>query len=293
VSWLKLDLEVAAADADDVGDLLLGMGAVSVTVSPGSDDAVLEPALGTTPLWRRNRLSILLPLDADVAAIRASLEARKSVDDERFNFAVSFIEDADWLNRWRDHAVEHCFADRLWVVPRDVEMPSGIVLRLDPGLAFGTGGHPTTRLCLDWLARQNLDGLRVLDFGCGSGILALGACLLGARQVVAVDHDPQALLATRENAAYNQITDEQLMVLGPAEFSSDDGFDVVIANILANPLLELAPTFMSLLQPGGALVLSGLLADQADQIVAGYPEVDFDEPSRSGDWLRLSGVSRA
>jgi len=285
VSWLKLDLEVVAAQADEIGDLLLDLGAVSVTVSPESDDAVLEPAPGTTPMWQRNRLSALLPLDADIAALRAALAD--------LDLQVSFVDDADWLNRWRDHAVEHCFAGRLWVIPRDAEAPDGLSLRLDPGLAFGTGGHPTTRLCLQWLAARDLTGLRVLDFGCGSGILALAACVLGAEEVVAVDHDPQALLATRENAAYNQLTDAQLVVREPGDLSAGAGFDVVVANILANPLLELTPTFMRLLRPGGMLVLSGLLADQADQIVAGYPEVRFDAPVQEGDWLRLSGTKHA
>jgi ribosomal protein L11 methyltransferase len=163
-------------------------------------------------------------------------------------------------------------------------------LRLDPGLAFGSGGHPTTRLCLEWLAGQQLEGLRVLDFGCGSGILGLAAGVLGARQVVAVDHDPQALLATRENAAYNQITGKQLIVQAPAELSGAGDFDVVVANILANPLLELASWITALLRPGGMLALSGLLANQAEQILEGYPGIRFGEPMQDGDWLRLSGV---
>ena len=296
MSWLQLDLDVVAAQADDIGDLLLDLGAVSVTVSPGSpglQDAVLEPAPGTTPMWPTSRLSALLPLNADVAAVRATLAALDLDPIADPNLQVSFVDDADWLNRWRDHAVEHCFAGRLWVIPRDAELPDGLSLKLDPGLAFGTGGHPTTRLCLEWLAARDVTGLRVLDFGCGSGILALAACVLGAEQVVAVDHDPQALLATRENAAYNQVTDAQLVVQEPGDLSVGAGFDVVVANILANPLLELAPEFMRLLRPGGMLVLSGLLVDQADQTVAGYPEVRFDAPVQEGEWLRLSGIKHA
>ncbi len=289
MSWLKLDLDVGAADADSISDLLLHLGAVSVTVSAASEDAVLEPAPGTAPLWRSNRLSALLPLDADVAAIRASLAER--VADPRF--AVEFVEDQDWLARWREHAVDHCFGNRLWVVPRDTATAVAPVVKLDPGLAFGTGAHPTTRLCLEWLAAHDLRGLRVLDFGCGSGILALAACVLGADRVVAVDHDPQALLATRENAAYNRITRAQLVVQQPAELTGEDGFDVIIANILANPLLELAARFMALLRPGGLLVLSGLLANQADQIVKGYSEIQFDAPTRDGDWVRMAGAHRS
>ena len=289
MSWLKLDVDVAFADADEVGDLLLELGAVSVTVSASSEDTVVEPAPGATPLWRRNRLSALLPLDTDVAFVRESLASR--LVDPRFE--VGFVEDQDWLARWREHAVEDCFAGRLWVLPRDAPARAAPVLRLDPGLAFGTGGHPTTRLCLEWLAGQQLDGLRILDFGCGSGILAIAACVLGAQQVVAVDHDPQALLATRENAAYNRVRGAQLTVQEPAELSGEGAFDVVVANILANPLLELASLITALLRPGGMLVLSGLLANQADQILAGYPGVRFDAPVHDGDWLRLSGSKRA
>lgn len=286
MSWLKLDLDVAAADAEAVGDLLLALGAVSVSVSASSADAVVEPAPGATPLWRRNRLSALLPLDADVAAVRNSLA--EHVPDARFE--VGFVGEDEKLEGWREYAVERCFGGRLWVLPRDARARSGPTLRLDPGLAFGTGRHPTTRLCLEWLASRDLGGARLLDFGCGSGILALAACALGAGEVVAVDHDPQALLATRENAAYNHVTSEQLIVQEPTEIAVGGGFDVIVANILANPLLELAAEFVALLRPGASLVLSGILADQTDQVVDGYPGIRFDAPVRDGDWLRLSGV---
>ncbi|MFP6817437.1 MAG: 50S ribosomal protein L11 methyltransferase [Pseudomonadales bacterium] len=286
MSWLKLDLDVAAADAEAVGDLLLALGAVSVSVSASSADAVVEPAPGATPLWRRNRLSALLPLDADVAAVRNSLA--EHVPDARFE--VGFVGEDEKLEGWREYAVERCFGGRLWVLPRDARARSGPTLRLDPGLAFGTGRHPTTRLCLEWLASRDLGGARLLDFGCGSGILALAACALGAGEVVAVDHDPQALLATRENAAYNHVTSEQLIVQEPTEIAVGGGFDVIVANILANPLLELAAEFVALLRPGASLVLSGILADQTDQVVDGYPGIRFDAPVQDGDWLRLSGV---
>jgi ribosomal protein L11 methyltransferase len=230
----------------------------------------------------------LLPLDADVAALRDSLA--EHVPDARFE--VGFVADDEKLEGWRDYAVERCFGGRLWVIPRDARARSGPTLRLDPGLAFGTGAHPTTRLCLEWLASRDLHGQRLLDFGCGSGILALAACVLGAGEVVAVDHDPQALLATRENAAYNHVTPEQLIVQEPTEVAAGGGFDVIVANILANPLLELASEFMALLRPGSALVLSGILPDQTDQLVDGYPGIRFDAPIRDGDWLRLSGVKR-
>ena len=228
MSWLKLDLDVVAAEADEVGDLLLSLGALCVSMGPGSEDVVLEPAPGAAPLWRCTRISALLPLDADLAAVRANVESQVRGCNFDMTFDVNFVEDADWLTSWRANAVYRCFGDRLWVVPRDVEPPSGVCLRINP--------------------------------------------------------------ATRENAAYNQVTAAQLIVQDPADLSADGGFDVVVANILANPLLELASLFMTLLRPGGSLVLSGLLAHQEDRVVKGYPQLRFEAPTQTGSWLRLSGV---
>jgi ribosomal protein L11 methyltransferase len=189
MSWLKLDIEVVAAHVDAVGDLLLGLGASSaaVTPAPGTSGMIVEPDPGATPLWQRCKLSALLPLDVDLAEVHAGLAryAVKVLD-------TGFLEDANWLERWRQHAVQECFGGRLWLQPRDADPVAGLCLRLNPGLAFGTGGHPTTRMCLQWLAAQDLGGCTLVDYGCGSGVLGLAACVLGAREVVAVDHDPQA-----------------------------------------------------------------------------------------------------
>jgi ribosomal protein L11 methyltransferase len=216
---------------------------------------------------------------------------------------VEIVDDADWHERWRVHAVRQLFGGRLWVLPRDEPVPDspgvpaqGPVLRLDPGLAFGSGAHPTTRLCLQGLAALELAGLRVLDFGCGSGILALAACLLGAREVVAIDHDPQALAATRDNAAFNGIDAGRLLVgdldaLG-AQGWDREPFDVIVANILANPLVDLAPRLTTLLRPGGTLMLSGLLAGQEAPIRAAYPRVEFAAAVADQEWIRLDGRVR-
>jgi ribosomal protein L11 methyltransferase len=294
--WLLLSVAADRRFAEATSTLLEDLGAAAVTVTGAGEEQLLEPAPGEQPLWREVRLQALLDPATDLAALRSALGGTdiRLVD-------VDFLGDDDWQERWRAYAVRACFGGRLWLLPKDepftAESQGGqgaepaAVLRLDPGLAFGSGSHPTTRLCLAGLAEQSLQGRRVLDFGCGSGVLALAACLLGAREVVAVDHDPQALLATRENAAFNGIGSGQLRVLGPDEFSRDPQppFDLVVANILANPLVELAPRLAALLAPRSILMLSGLLAEQESMIRAAYPGVTFDPAVRDAEWIRLDG----
>jgi ribosomal protein L11 methyltransferase len=296
-AWLELSIEVPAGMAERTGERLDELGAVAVTFVGAGADEVLEPLPGEQPLWAVVRLAALFEIEADIRAIRQGLEAAGArVLD------VTLFEDADWQERWRAHAVRQRFGDRLWVVPRDEPLPEDAkatggpppaVLRLDPGLAFGSGSHPTTRLCLTRLATLDLRGRRVLDFGCGSGILALAAGLLGAREVVAIDHDPQALAATRDNAQYNGLGAEQLRVgdqsLLDAAGADAGSFDVVIANILANPLVELAPLLIRLLAPGGVLVLSGLLVEQEGMIRSAYPGVEFAPAVVEEEWIRLDG----
>jgi ribosomal protein L11 methyltransferase len=289
MSWLRLRVQVPREQIEPVERLLESLGALSVTLQNAGTDPVLEPDPGETVLWADSRIEALFTLDSDVAALREAMQQAGLVAS-----SVDFLDDQDWLNRWRQYAVEFCFADKLWIVPRDVESVVEPALRLDPGLAFGTGSHPTTRLCLSWLAGWQLEGLDVLDFGCGSGILALAALKLGASRVVAIDHDPQALLATRENAAYNGLLDERLIVGGRLAASVYE-FDVVVANVLANPLIELSTLLSGVLRPGGALVLSGLLAHQGDAVKAAYPEMHFEPDGLETDeqgarWIRLVGL---
>jgi ribosomal protein L11 methyltransferase len=288
--WLLLYVTADRDQVDAASAQLESLGALAVTLSGTGEEQLLEPLPGQQPLWRQVRLQALLEPDADLAALRQALTGTAQIVD------VDFLGDDDWRERWRAYAVRASFGGRLWLLPKDepYDPPAtAAVLRLDPGLAFGSGSHPTTRLCLEGLAGQALDGRRVLDFGCGSGVLALAACLLGAREVVAVDHDPQALLATRENATYNSIGTERLHVLRPEEFSVGADawppFDVVVANILANPLAELAPLLTASLAPSGLLMLSGLLADQEPMIRAAYPEISFGPPVCEAEWIRLDG----
>lgn len=308
VSWLQLSVAVTRECADAAGEALQAAGAEAVSYVGAGPEELLEPGPGEQPLWERIRLQALLPPDTDLKHLRSRLEVLDaSLED------VAFVAPEDWQARWRAHAVRGCFGGRLWLMPRDepfeppapdpaqapqpVHQQAPVVLRLDPGLAFGSGSHPTTRLCLSALAGLPLDGLDVLDYGCGSGVLAVAAALLGARRVVAVDHDPQALTATRDNARFNGIDAPQLEVLAPDELVRPDAparqFHVVVANILANPLVQLAPRLTALTRPGGRLLLSGLLEAQRPQVMAAYPDLTFDAPAREGDWVRIDGVRGA
>jgi ribosomal protein L11 methyltransferase len=288
VSWLRLSIDLEEPEIDLAEAQLEALGAVSVTVTAAGEEVIVEPDPGTVPVWRRCRLEALFDLSVDVAGLQKVLgEVGIAVAD------VGFLEDADWQSRWRRHAVNTRIGDRLWLVPKDVEPPDEPALKLDPGLAFGTGSHPTTRLCLNWLAGQSLAGMTVLDYGCGSGILGLAALKLGCDSVVAIDHDPQALLATEDNAAYNALADRRLVVGGP-ELLGDQRFDVVLANILANPLIELAPALTRALVPAGVIVMSGMLEDQWQTVSAAYPDIRFEPPAIEADehlarWVCLTG----
>ncbi len=291
MGWLRLTFELSRDRASAAEALLEELGAVSVTYLAATADehSIVEPAVGATPLWQRCELQALFDVDVDFREVRQRLQTAHL---QQTNLTVDFLDDADWLNRWRQYAVEFQFGGRLWIAPRDSEVPGELVLRLDPGLAFGTGSHPTTRLCLDWLARAALENRRLLDFGCGSGILALAARVLGCEVVYAIDHDPQALLATQENAAYNRLADARLIVGAQDVVADVAPFDVVVANILANPLIELAGEIAGMLVPGGKLVLSGILHAQIAQVQAAYPNMDFELPALEADaqgaqWVRL------
>lgn len=297
VSWLQLSVAVDRDRADATAELLEAGGAAAVTLCGADAEALLEPAPGARPLWRRVRLLALLDPGADLAALRRHLAAAGAHLDD-----VTFVAEADWTTRWRSGSARGRFGNRLWLVPRDEPFQpptaSAVVMRLDPGLGFGSGSHPTTRLCLAGLAEWPLAGTRVLDYGCGSGILAIAASLLGAEAVWAVDHDPQALLATRDNAAYNAVPECRLEVVAPEHLPEPDdeagAFDMVVANILANPLMELAPRLTGLLRRDGRLMLCGLLAGQMRRVVDAYPGVAFAaEPVREAEWIRLDGRRRA
>ena len=303
--WLELSLPCTRATQPRVERALEDVGALAVTLLDADADttdeeAILEPGVGETPLWDDVALSALFDADADPLVLLAALE---SFDPDLRWTEVRFrrVEDADWERAWMDRYQPLHFGERTWIVPWNRELPDGAdapdaaVIRLDPGLAFGSGTHPTTALCLRWLdglaAEGALDGATVLDFGCGSGILALAALKLGAARAVGIDNDPQALLATADNAARNDVG-ERLLVAGPPDAPADT-YPVVVANILASALDGLADTLAARVAPGGRIALSGILAGQEGPLLDRYGAwFDNLAVAREDDWIRIDGIRR-
>lgn len=287
MAWLQLSVEVHSSRIEPVSDLFSEAGALSVTLLDARDEALLEPAPGEHPLWKESRVIGLFPQDFQIAGLQAQLSAAFPESD--VTLFSETLEERDWSSTWRETFQCMQFGRRLWVCPSGEQGSNAeaITVSLDPGLAFGTGTHVTTALCLEWLDGHLLPGESVIDFGCGSGILAIAAALLGAGQVRAVDIDPQALIATRENARRNRV-EQRIDVSLPAEMSPQPAHTLV-ANILSNPLIRMATTMQSLLVPGGAIVLTGILENQTQDVLAAYrPWFDFDEPVQRDGWVRLS-----
>lgn len=289
-SWLQVHLEIAKDEAPLAELALESLGALSVTLGDAADEALLEPPPGALPLWQRTRATGLF--DAEAIG-RAALEQRVRAGlrpEWLATLRIEALADRQWERAWLDDFHPMRFGERLWICPdgQIAEGPDPVVVELDPGLAFGTGTHPTTALCLRWLDAHPPAGLQVIDFGCGSGVLALAAAKLGAKRVIALDHDPQALAATADNARKNGVA-ERIEIL-PAGASPDAPADLVLANILAGTLIELAPQITGLTRPGGRIVLSGVLATQATTVAQAYRN-DFamQPPVQQEDWVLLSG----
>ena len=282
---------------DDVGALAVTM--LDANAGTSNEDAILEPGVGETPLWASITLSALFAHDADALLLLAALESfDPGLDWGRVSFRN--VEDQDWERAWMDQYVPLRFGERTWIVPWNHALPGdagdgAAVVRLDPGLAFGSGTHPTTALCLRWLdglaGEGLLDGARVLDFGCGSGILALAALKLGAVHATGIDNDAQALQATADNAARNGVG-ERLSVHAP-EDAPEGTWPVVVANILASALDALAGTIATRVAPGGRLALSGILDGQQQPLLERYGEwFDGLRVAVDGDWVRIDGIRR-
>ena len=293
MNWIQISLKATdAQQVEPLEDALLAAGALSVTLSDAADQPLLEPGPGETPLWRETIVTGLFDAAEDPDAIAARLRAILQTDDLP-SLRAEPLEARDWTRAWMDDFQPLSFGQRLWIVPDGFETPEpdAINLRIDPGLAFGTGTHPTTALCLEWLDAHDLNGLHIIDYGCGSGVLAIAALLLGARMACCVDNDPQAIQATRDNALKNAVNDRLRAFL--THEASCQPADIVLANILAGPLQQLAPALAGLTRPGGQLVLSGILANQTAELTNVYEHwFDMRPPVIRDDWVRLEGVRR-
>lgn len=293
MDWLQLRVDTVREQTDAVEDALLAAGAVSVTLEDSADQPILEPALGETPLWNATRVTGLFHADTDTD--QATVIATAAFGDSLPRYRWEILEDKDWEREWMDNFHPMRFGQRLWICPswQSPPDPHAANLMLDPGLAFGTGTHPTTALCLQWLDGCELADKTVIDYGCGSGILGIAALLLGARQVLAIDNDPQALIATRDNAKRNGIGLDKIHTHLPEQAPANQPADIVVANILAGPLAELAPLISQNTKTGGQLALSGIIASQAPVLVSCYQQwFDMDSPVEEQGWVRLSGCKR-
>ncbi|OGA16343.1 MAG: ribosomal protein L11 methyltransferase [Betaproteobacteria bacterium RIFCSPLOWO2_02_FULL_66_14] len=295
--WLALEIEVDAANAEAMAEALLERGADSVSAEDAEAGSAQEsplygePELQRAAAWRRNRMTVLVAQGTDAAALIGEASSAAGISPPP-RARASIIEDDDWVRRTQSQFAPIRVGDRLWVVPHWCLPPQddrAVVIRLDPGLAFGTGSHTSTRLALAWLERVLRGGERVLDYGCGSGILALAAAKLGASAVTAVDLDSQAIQAAAANARANGVALQTAMpdALPPGQF------DVIVANILAGPLAGLEPEFAARAHTGARIALSGILVSQAADVTAVYaPRFDLKTESNDGDWVLLSGVRR-
>ena len=287
---LQLTLDIGSRDPAPYEDALFELGAVSVTLEDAADDPVLEPAPGETPLWPTVVVKAVFPPDADADVLAACLaQALPDAPAPRFEA----LPDKAWEREWLKDFKPMRFGRRVWVCPGGLPAgaPDAIRIELDPGLAFGTGTHPTTALCLEWLDGRDLAGVTTVDYGCGSGILAIAAAKLGAASVLAMDIDPQALIATRENAERNGVAALTEVTADPELDASRA--DVLVANILAGPLVELAPRFAQAVRAGGQLALSGLLLEQADTVTSAYrPWFDIGIAASRDGWALLAGRRR-
>ncbi len=290
MAWWRVSLNCPAARLDAVEALLLELGAESLSLADAGDEPIYEPLPGVAPVWRESIVSALFDDRADPAALQSELE-RALPGELAAGIRRERLEDADWEQACRRHFRPIEISASLWIVPSwcDPPDPDAVAIRLDPGLAFGTGSHPTTALCLEWLAANPPTGASVVDYGCGSGILAIVACRLGAARVTGVDIDPQALAASAANLTANGIARDRVRLCLPGELPPAP-VDLLMANIVAAPLLELAPQFARRIRPRGRILLSGILKSQVDEIQSVYARsFRLAAPRVRGEWVCLDG----
>ena len=286
--WSEVSVTVDREQAPLAELVLEQQDALAITLEDDEDHPVFEPGPGATPLWPRVHVRGLFEAGVSRDGITLALQHVPGVNRPGL-IHWREVGDQDWERAWMDRFAPMRFGERLWIVPTGMEIPfddKNIEIKLDPGLAFGTGTHPTTALCLEWLDGQELNGKRVVDYGCGSGILGIAAALKGAGRVICVDNDPQALEATLDNASRNDVS-RGIDCLVPDAYS-ENAADIILANILARPLVELAPQLLNSVKTGGMIVLSGILKEQAEWVIAAYSsKVDQIHQHELDEWIRL------
>ncbi len=293
MAWVQIRINSTNEQAEQMSDFLTDIGAVSVTFMDSQDTPIFEPLPGETRLWGNTDVIALFDAETDMQEIVAQLSAEGHLNAQSA-YKIEQIEDKDWEREWMDNFHPMQFGKRLWICPswREIPDPHAVNVMLDPGLAFGTGTHPTTALCLEWLDGLDLQGKTVIDFGCGSGILAIAALKLGAKQAIGIDIDPQAILASRNNAEQNGVADRLQLFLSEDK-PTDLQADVVVANILAGPLKELYPIISQLVKPQGDLGLSGILENQSASVCQAYQaSFDLEPVAVREEWCRITGLKR-
>jgi ribosomal protein L11 methyltransferase len=299
--WLQLFADTDKHHAPAIEDALLNAGALSVTFKEHiphgkKENPILEPNLGETPLWEHTRVIGLFDANINTQSTRWLIQQQLPSDNDTLGLSLRWeqLEDKDWEREWMQNYHPIQCANNLWICPSWISPPNpeAVNILLDPGLAFGTGTHPTTFLCMQWLASQPLNELDIIDYGCGSGILGVTALLLGAKQATGVDIDPQALIASKDNLTRNHLATDQFPVYLPSEYPAQAS-DIMLANILAGPLVELADTLISLIKPQGKICLSGILSHQADAVMNAYSHaIDFEPIIQKEEWVRLTGQKK-
>lgn len=292
MAWTELHAITSDSYANELSDQLVELGALAVTFQDAGDQPIFEPKPETPRLWHETQVIGLFDQDQPIDQVIHFLENQAAKGILK-NFHIKHIADEDWERRCLDSFQPIQMGSRLWICPswHTPPDPEAINVTLDPGLAFGTGTHPTTALCLEWLDTHIQPEDLVIDYGCGSGILAIAALKLGAKQVIAVDNDPQALLATRDNAERNLIDSTKLITqLSDTDIILDQPCDVLVANILAQPLIELALLFANLVKSGGRIVLSGILNEQTEMVTKAYlPWFEITDIASKSEWIRVCG----
>ncbi len=289
--WQQIICHTTKDAQDKISELVEQAGSLSITLQDAEDEPVLEPLPGETPLWENIIMTILFEADQNLQTLITQLDEHKQ-EWHISHLALEILEDQIWERAWMKNFRPMQFGDNLWIYPGGYDIPDDdrVKILLDPGLAFGTGTHPTTALCLEWLDQNPPRDLSVVDYGCGSGILAIAAAKLGAKHITATDIDPQAITATRDNMQRNTIASDKISTYLVDDMPSDQ-VDLLVANILSGPLIELYPRLDSLIKKKGSLVLSGILIEQKESIISTYSQTFDDlEVKVLGDWIRVTGV---